>query len=422
MGGADCLRMLRQNALLFFGMCLLVGMGGAVFLAGLDFVTRLRYAHGWVVWWLPFGGIMTVWIYQRWGRDAGRGTDRILEWIREPEKPGAFGRMGGMIVGGTWLTHLLGGSAGREGTALQMGGGFAAALALRAGLSGDQARIFVMSGLAAGFGAVFGTPLAGAVFAVEVVKCGAVWRRPALLGTALVAALCADGVCRVLGVEHGVPVLAESAGLFSGESLGLGALMRRCMGLGMVAACFGMFARGYVALHGKACGFWARWVQPAGLRAAAGGVAVLGVTLLLGTRDYLGLGVWAPGPGPVVLGSFFGTEPVPVWAWFWKMLLTVLTVSSGFKGGEVTPLFYMGASLGNALSRVPGLVAAEGSLLAAAGMVAVFAGASKAPLACAVLGGELFGWQHVPVFLVTCWIADRVSGNRGLYGVRNPAA
>ena len=198
--------------------------------------------------------------------------------------------------------------------------------------------------------------------------------------------------------------------------------MRRCMGLGVAAACFGMFARAYVALHGKACGFWARWGQPAGLRAAAGGVAVLGVTLLLGTRDYLGLGVWAPGPGPVVLGSFFGTEPVPVWAWFWKMLLTVLTVSSGFKGGEVTPLFYMGASLGNALSRVPGWVAAEGSLLAAAGMVAVFAGASKAPLACAVLGGELFGWQHVPVFLVTCWIADRVSGNRGLYGARNPAA
>ena len=159
-------------------------------------------------------------------------------------------------------------------------------------------------------------------------------------------------------------------------------------------------------------GGWLKRLIPYGpLRPVLGGMAVIGLVYALGTRDYLGLGVTAPDPGGLSIASFFGLEVHP-WSWAWKILFTVVTLASGFKGGEVTPLFFIGAALGNALG---GLMGAPLDLMAALGFVAVFAGAANTPLACTLMGIELFGATHGVAIAVACFTAYACSGHRGIY-------
>ncbi|MCW1431648.1 chloride channel protein [Novosphingobium sp. JCM 18896] len=179
----------------------------------------------------------------------------------------------------------------------------------------------------------------------------------------------------------------------------------------MAGVLFGLAGLAFAEANHACGGFLKRRVPYAPLRAALGGVAVIALVNLCGTRAYLGLGVWSALPGDPTIAGFFH-DPVDPWSWAFKMLFTVVTLSAGFKGGEVTPLFFIGAALGNALA---GLLGAPVDLFAAIGFVAVFAGAANTPLACAIMGIELFGSAYAVPITVACFVAYLCSGHSGIY-------
>lgn len=384
-------------------MAVAVGSVSALFLWGLDAVTMLRFANPWVVWLLPLGGLAVGLTYHRWGGRAARGHDLLLDEIHQPGG-GVPLRMAPLIFLGTLCTHLFGGSAGREGTALQIGGGIAGSMARLLGASQEMTRVLLMAGIAAGFGSVFGTPLAGAVFAVEVLVFQRL--RTAELLVCLFAALVGDFVCHAWGAEHLLYVVAPL-----GESGGGGGL--RLWGAVVVSAlAIGVCARLFVVTSHVSLRIFARVVRWPWLRPAVGGVVLIALVLACGTRDYLGLGVLPATAGSWTLPRFFIDGGAPASAWLWKLVFTVVTIGAGFKGGEVTPLFFIGAALGNALAWVFGVPT---DLFAAIGMVALFAAATKTPVASTLLGIELFGAAHAPVIALACLIACHASGARGIY-------
>ena len=383
----------------------LTGTACAFFLWSLDAVTRIRFDHFWLLYLLPLSGMAVAWLYQHHGGTSEGGNNLILDRIHDPGG-GVPRRMAPLVLLGTLATHLCGGSAGREGTAVQMGGSIASAMSRHFQLDTKALSELLMAGIAAGFGAVFGTPLAGAIFAVEVAVIG----RPQLaaLPLCLLAAYAGDWVCRIWGAGHTHYHIQEVVG--SPGALALTPLL-----LGKVAVAglaFGLVARAFSrACHGLNRAF-SRWIRPGWLRPAVGGLLVIGLYHALGRADFLGLGVWSPDPQAVTLVSLFDSPEIHPWAWFWKFVFTAVTVSSGFKGGEVTPLFFIGAALGNALA---GVMGTPPGLFAALGFVAVFAGAANTPLACLIMGMELFGIRYGLPLGLACFIAFFASGHAGIY-------
>ncbi|TCP65845.1 voltage-gated chloride channel family protein [Sphingomonas sp. PP-CE-1G-424] len=385
-------------ALILVPMAALVGTLCAAFLWSLDAATRLRFAAPWLVYLLPVGGFVVGLLYQLIGRSVEGGNNLIVEQIHEPGG-GVPLRMAPLIFFGTVVTHLFGGSAGREGTAVQLGGSLASGVGRALKLDADGTRILLMGGIAAGFGAVFGTPIAGAVFALEVLAIGRVEYRA--LVPCLVAALVGDGTCLAWGIHHGVYRIATL--------VPVDALLVAKAGIAGVA--FGLVGLVFAEAN-HALGGWLKRVVPYGpLRPVLGGIAVIALVHLFGTRDYLGLGTLAATPGGLTLASFFGPETHP-WSWALKLLFTVVTLSAGFKGGEVTPLFFIGAALGNALAPMFGVPI---DVFAAIGFVALFAGAANTPLACTFMGIELFGAAYAVPIAVACFVAYLCSGHNGIY-------
>ncbi len=302
-------------------------------------------------------------------------------------------RMAPMVLIATVFTHLFGGSAGREGTAVQMGASSADWLAHRFRLNRDERRQLLSAGIAGGFGAVFGTPLAGAIFGVEVlgkrrIELGAA-------GSSLLAALVGDLTTRALGIEHTpypatstLPLSLELAGkwlLFGAGCAGASVLFTQ-----LIARLKKLFERLFPRLE---------------LRMMVGGVAVLGLWQLLGDARYLGLGI------PVILELFQGAGQAPE-VFLLKIVFTAITVASGFQGGEVTPLFCIGASLGSLLAHLLGIPIGLG---AAVGLAAVFAASAKAPLALSIMAAELFGVNILPHAAIVCGLATLLSGSSRLY-------
>jgi H+/Cl- antiporter ClcA len=371
----------------------LAGGASALFLHLLEWATQTQSGHPWLLFLLPVGGVATAAVYRRWGEMAARGNNAILDEIHD-DVPGTPLRMAPLILGTTILTHLLGGSAGREGTAVQMGGALAGTLARVARLGHEQRRVVLMCGIAAGFGSVFGTPLAGAVFAVEVLALGAM-RYEALI-PCLAASWIGDQVARGLGVEH----THWAIGAIPATTLDL---VWRIVVAGVV---FGIAA----ALFAEATHLvehWSRrWFPRPEVRTGVGGAVVVAVTLLLGTRLYNGLGT-------ELIDRALGGIGVPDAAFLLKIALTALTVGVGFRGGEVTPLFAIGASAGWMAAAWLGL---PGPYLAALGFVAVFAAAANTPIACVILGVEVFPEMPVLAFGITVFVAYTISGHRGIYG------
>lgn len=408
----------KQAALLLvviIPMALAIGSAVAFFLWSLDAVTRIRLVNGWLLWLLPAAGALIGLVYWRWGHTTDAGTRLIIDEIHEPGG-GIPARMAPLVLGATLVTHLFGGSAGREGTALQMGGSIASAFERRVlrkflprlgALLHDERRQLLQAGMAAGFGAVFGTPIAGAIFALEVVK----MRRLGLsaLVPCAVAAYAADWSVARWGFAHMAypSVVLHSMGLPLLDAWTLGKVA-------LAAICFGLASKLFLeSAHGMSA-LVQRFVPAAWLRPVLGGCAVILLTLLVGSRDYLGLGIIAPLGGVSIVSSFIepGTNAL---SWLYKLAFTAVTVGSGFKGGEVTPLFFIGASLGNALATV---LHAPIALFAALGFVAVFGAAAKTPIACTVMALELFGPDAAFYFGVACLIAFLISGQTGLYMVR----
>lgn len=387
-------------------MAVAVGSLCALFLWSLDRATAARFEHPWLIFLMPVAGFAMVWVYQRFGRGAEGGNNLIVDQIHEPGG-GVPLRMAPFILVSTVLTHLVGGSAGREGTAVQLGGSIASAFARIFRLSHAEIRILLMAGIAAGFGAVFGTPIAGAVFALEVLTIGRM-QYEALIPS-LAAAIAADWTCHAWGIEHIQYHIAYLAGT-PASTFHLDALL--LVKVGVAGVLFGLMARCFSEVSHMASAAFKRFCAYAPLRPVIASVVLIGLVYLLGTREYLGLGVWSPNPADATILGFFDPAHVDYWSWFWKAVFTIVTLSAGFKGGEVTPLFFIGAALGNALAAILG---APADLFAALGFVAVFAGATNTPLACMIMGIELFGATHTVYLAVACFLAYICSGHTSIY-------
>jgi H+/Cl- antiporter ClcA len=274
-------------------------------------------------------------------------------------------------------------------------------------LDHEQTRVMLMAGVAAGFGAVFGTPVAGAIFALEVLAIGRM--RYDAMWACLVAALIGDWSCRLWGIDHTHYTIAAANWPSVGQqSLSL-------VKVALAGVVFGLVSALFIEMTHLTQRLLAHGVKWPALRPMVGGVVVVALTLALGRRDYLGLGVWSPNASEVSIVSCFDAGGAGALSWWWKALFTAVTIGSGLKGGEVTPLFFIGAALGNALSGVLNLPA---DLMAGLGFVAVFAGATNTPLACVVMGIELFGGGHTAAIAVACVTAYLCSGHRSVYGAQ----
>lgn len=383
--------------LLFFkGVLLGVTTGVIVGLAGIAFHHMNEYAaatqdaHGWLLYFLPLAGVMIAGLYHVCGIENDKGTNFALIAVRKNE--GMALRTAPLIAVSTALTHLTGGSSGREGAALQLGASIASFLGRCLRLDEREARITTMCGMAAGFSALFGTPLAAAIFAIEVVSVGVM--QYAALTPCLVASLTAYQVALHLGGETTFFELASVPGvnmqtLFSTLLLG-------CL-IGLLA----WFECVVIAVVHH----WYHKLLPNHfLCAFVGGCLVIAVTLLLGTRDYNGAGM--AGIERAVAG-----DALP-WAFFCKLLLTALTLGAGFKGGEIVPTFFIGATFGCTVGALLGLPAGFSAALA---MVGLFCGVTNSPLTSMLLAYELFGGQSLPLFALVCAVSYRLSGYGSLY-------
>ncbi len=396
----------------------IVGSAVALFLWSLDRVTELHWQNPWLLYLLPVAGLASGYLYHRFGKAAEAGNNLIMEQIHEPGG-GVPARMAPLVLIGTLITHLFGGSAGREGTAVQMGGSIVATFGRWLKLNEVDTRILLTSGIAASFGAVFGTPLTGAIFAIEVLAIGR------MSYTALIPCLMASIVGDQVNTAWGVGHTQYHVGWASSVSETASAMTLDWKLTGKVviaAACFGLTSVLFAQLtHGITWTF-KRTIAIPWLRPAVGGIVVILLTLALGDRDYLGLGVNANPvtPDAVTIQSCFLIGGAAMFSWWWKLLFTAVTVGSGFKGGEVTPLFFIGAALGNVLGH---LLDAPVDLMAALGFVAVFAGATNTPLACTIMAIELFGHGNssllssgfVVYAAIACFLSWFLSGHSSIY-------
>jgi len=385
-----------------------IGSACALFLWSLDRVTALRWQYPWLLFLLPVAGVAVGLVYHLFGKSAEGGNNLIMEQIHEPGG-GVPRRMAPLILLGTIITHLFGGSAGREGTAIQMGGSIASAFRPLFRFHQADTKTLLMAGIAAGFGGVFGTPLAGAIFAMEVLTIGRMSYEAIV--PCLIAALVGDWACMAWGVHHTSYHLPD---LLIGGGGGRFAYLNGWLLAKVVLAAFafGLASVLFAELsHGLSRIFKKVIPQPF-LRPVLGGVIVIGLVTLVGTRDYLGLGVSSPDPSVVTILSSFHGGGAHLWSWLWKILFTSVTLASGFKGGEVTPLFFIGASLGNTLAV---LLNAPPELFAAIGFVAIFAGATNTPLASTIMGVELFGSQYFVYIALACFLAYYISGHSSIY-------
>lgn len=390
--------------ILLVPMSAAVGTLCAAFLWSLDAATHGRFDHPWLIFLLPLGGGAVGLLYHWTGKSVEGGNNLIVEQIHAPGG-GVPLRMAPLIFLGTVVTHLLGGSAGREGTAVQLGGSLASATAGLFGLDAPGVRVVLMAGIAAGFGAVFGTPLAGAVFALEVLAVGRVEYRA--LVPCLLAGVVGDLACHAWGIHH-IPYHIDDRHYGSGPLM-LAPLLLLKAALAGVA--FGLAGLVFAEANHVLGGWLKRRIAYGPLRPVLGGLAIIALVYLFGTRAYLGLGVWSAVPGDPTIAGFFGPG-VDHWSWLIKIVFTVVTLSAGFKGGEVTPLFFIGAALGNAIGW---LLGAPIDLFAGLGFVAVFAGAANTPLACTIMGIELFGSANAVPIAVACFVAYLCSGHSGIY-------
>jgi H+/Cl- antiporter ClcA len=402
-------RQLIRWSLLVLPVSVVVGMMVALFLWLLDAATHIRQANLWLIALLPLAGLGIYWLYHRWGGPSEAGNNLIMDEIHAPGGGVPF-RMAPLVLVTTVITHLFGGSAGREGTAVQMGGSVADYVAKKWGLRRADQRILLMSGMAAGFGAVFGTPLTAAIFALEVLAVGRI-QYDALM-PCLIASVLADIVCSAFPIHHTHYAIGYSSPQVL-EALPVIQFDPRLL-LQVLAAgvCFGLASYAFAELSHGIKALSQRWITRKCLIPVVGGVLVLAISGLLGTTDYLGLGVNAPQHAAVSIVSAFSVGGAESWSWLWKLLLTAITLSMGFKGGEVTPLFFIGATLGNSLAMLCG---APVDLFAGLGFIAVFAGATNTPLACTMMGIELFGAEHAIYFGIACFTAYYFSGNTGIY-------
>lgn len=372
--------------------CLVGGVTGVVgtaFHYSIDWATQFRTAHWWMIFFLPLAGLVIVASYRVTKMQDDRGTEFVIGAVREGRV--LRFRTAPLIFLGTVLTHLTGGSAGREGAALQLGGCLSGSLGRVLRLDDKDERIITMCGMAGGFSALFGTPLAAAVFAMEVESIGVMYY--AALVPCVLSALIANVISGLFGVASTSFTLAAIPELSAISLL-------QAIGLGIVfGALASLFCR---AMH--IGGTLYKKIENPYLRIVVGGCIVALLSLLVRSGDYNGAGM-------SVISAALAGHAVP-WAFALKIVFTVLTLGAGFKGGEIVPCFFVGATCGCVVAPLLGMDAGFGAAL---GLIAVFCGVTNSPMTSILLGYELFGGQGLALLAMCAAVSYLLSGYSGLY-------
>jgi H+/Cl- antiporter ClcA len=369
----------------------LTGTASAALLAALEWATLWRESHQSIGWLLPLGGLSSGLIYHYCGRSVEAGNNLLLAEIHDPQAVIPL-RMAPLVLLGTTIAHLFGASVGREGTALQMGAALADRLTPLLRMDARERRMILMAGISGGFASVFGTPLAGMVFGLEVLTFGQ-FRYDGLF-PCLIAAIVGDRVTLAWGLHHTayqIPVVPQ---------LTIWGLLAAIL----AGSIFGLTAMVFGTLTHWISNYFKAQISYPPARPAVGGILVAISIVAVGTTKYIGLGI------PTIVSAF--QTQLPPWDFAAKIAFTALSLGSGFKGGEVTPLFYIGATLGNALAPILALPA---PLVAGMGFVGVFAGAANTPLASTMMAIELFGLPAGIYAGIACVASYLLSGHAGIY-------
>jgi H+/Cl- antiporter ClcA len=372
----------------------MAGSASALLLVSLEWATKVREDHVWMIWLLAPAGLLVGLLYREFGAQVEAGNNLILDQVHDPTATIPV-RMTPLVLLGTIVTHLFGGSAGREGTAIQMGASLADQLTRPLRMAAHDRRILLMAGISAGFASVFGVPLAGAIFGLEVLAVGTISYEA--ITPCILSAFVGDLVTRAWGVHHSAYKVTE-----------VPPMSLRGLVLAMVAGMvFGLAGMAFAKLTHLVSRTARRFIASSAWRPVAGGALVTLAVFGIGTSRtlrYVGLGL------PTISAAF--TARLAPYDFAAKTLFTAVALGTGFKGGEVTPLFYIGSTLGNALSRILPL---PPSLLAGMGFVGVFAGAANTPIASTLMAVELFGAEAGAYAGIACVISYLFSGHAGIY-------
>ena len=362
-----------------------------IFLIFLEKAVDINLKHKFLVFILPLSGMLMTFLYSKYGGNSQKGNNLIIENINGSKEEIKF-IMAPLVFLGTVLTHLFGGSVGREGTGVQIGGTIGNALSKILKCSTYEKKILLISGVAAGFSSVFGTPLTGTIFALEISNIGSLNYNSMI--PAITSAIVGNSVVKILGVKHShykIPPV---------ESVDLTNILKVII----LAICFGLASRLFVYMTHWFKEKLIKYCKNQYLKIFVGGSLMVLATLILGNNLYNNLSLG-------LLSSAFDGN-VPYLAFIIKLMLTTLCLGAGYQGGEVTPLFVIGATLGATLSNILGLPFA---FSAALGLVGVFSGATNAPIACFMMYLELFGSNNIIFAMLVCMIAVFISGHKGIY-------
>lgn len=374
----------------------LVGIIDAVFGRGLLAISDFRMEHYlFLIPFLPLAGLLITWLYYRFSETSLKGMTLVFETGQKKREDIPLVLIP-LVMSGTWITHLFGGSAGREGVAVQIGATLSHALGHRFHLPKDS-RIMLITGMAAGFGGLFQTPLAAVFFSMEVIVVGKM-QYHALL-PALIASYTAAFTSHMLGVEKFYVPLQDAVKISDGS------ITVRLVVLGII---FGLTGRLFSFLLAQLKKFLGENLKNPYVRISVISIPLALILLLLYNGRYSGLGT-------NLISAAFSDGNIYAYDWILKLLLTVLTLAIGFQGGEVTPLFSIGASLGIVLGEILGLSPVH---CAALGYAAVFAGATNTLFAPVLIGLEVFGSNDMIPFFIVCMIAYLVNGNKSIYGAQ----
>ncbi|MNM87298.1 H(+)/Cl(-) exchange transporter ClcA [compost metagenome] len=370
---------------------IIIGLLSEVFLLSLNIATDKRLQYPWSIYLLPLGGAFVSFLYTKYGKTSSQGNNLILDQIHHGDKEIPL-RMAPLVFIGTVVTHLFGGSAGREGTAVQMGGSIAEFIGRLFKLDKEDRRIILMCGISSGFGAVFGTPLAGTIFGMEVISIGSM--EYSALIPCFTASFTGNLIATALGATHshyklnGIPELSIDV----------------IIKVVIASLLFGLISVIFSECIHECKKVFSKLFKCASIKSFWGGIIIILLTLIIVKRDYLGLGL------PILENSF--SSIVSKVDFVWKIIFTSITLGAGFQGGEVTPFFFVGATFGNMLA---GVINLSPSFLAGLGLVAVFCGATNTPISSFFLGLELFHGEAIVYIFIACIISYLFSGYHGIY-------
>ena len=366
------------------------GIIGSIFHKSIDYVTELRGENSWLVFLLPAGGLVIAGVYAIFRSKGKIDTNRVLEAVGKDEKVPLV--MAPLIFISTVITHLLGGSAGREGAALQLGGSIGYNIGKLFRLSKNDMHLIVMAGMSGVFAALFGTPLTAAIFALEVVNVG-VFHYAGLV-PCIISAITAYKIALVFGISP-VHFSGISFNTISPEMIGKVIILAVLCAVVSILFCLAI----------KKCEhYMEKFLPNKYLRGVIGGLIIVVLTMLLNTYDYNGAGM------DVITRALAGQAKPE--AFVLKIIFTAITIAAGFKGGEIVPAFFIGSTFGCVVSSLLGLDAAVG---AAIGFTALFCGVVNCPLASIMLSLEVFGVDGLLLFAAACGVSYMMSGNFGLY-------